>query len=314
MSKRSILNIISSDVLVPYDDLTLGTVVIWDTSTGLKKRLFIGENFTLNITNLLNGMRGDLRLSIDATTTITLPTSNLKGNVTSLSVGEYHLEFVYDGTNLDFNIASYGTTTPTTTTTTTKAPPSTGYIVKMSCLQQFTPTQGARASSCACAKIVITNGHQLTSSDRFKLNYTNYSYNATGTDYNNPNPLSHPIVAIAYIQKGSQKCGCACSDIQEGVIDTCSCSVSGYICVCGGGHEDDYTICGKALSHDSHYTTSYFNNSTTTFTSISGIAGGKNITLDGGHPKLCVWNPTCAIGGTGAKITGNGLPELPFDS
>lgn len=90
-----------------YTDLTSGSTVTWDTSTGLNKRLTTASGFTLTLTNLVNGMSGDLRLNILGTTTIVLPTSKLNGSVTSLSTGIYHLAFIYDGTNLDFNIGSY---------------------------------------------------------------------------------------------------------------------------------------------------------------------------------------------------------------
>lgn len=90
-----------------YSALTYGATVTWDVSTGLNKTLTSTGNFTLSITNLVNGMSGDLRLNVTSVTTITLPTSKLNGSVTSLATGVYHLCFVYDGTNLEFNIAKY---------------------------------------------------------------------------------------------------------------------------------------------------------------------------------------------------------------
>ena len=128
MDNRSNIIVGSDDGLDAYSSLTSGAVVTWDTSTGLNKTLIIGGDFTLDLTNLVDGMSGDLRLYITSTTTITLPTSGLNGSVESLSIGIYHLAFVYDGTDLDFNIMLYeyvGVTTttttlaPTTTTTTT---------------------------------------------------------------------------------------------------------------------------------------------------------------------------------------------------
>lgn len=91
----------------PYLDLTPSASISWDALSGLNKKLTRGGDFTLTVNNLSNGMSGDLRLNITSLTTITLPTSLLNGNVTALAAGVYHLTFVYDGTNLDFNIAHY---------------------------------------------------------------------------------------------------------------------------------------------------------------------------------------------------------------
>ena len=87
--------------------MTYGSTVTWDASTGLNKTLTSTGDFILSITNLANGMSGDLRLNAASITTITLPASKLNGIVTSLTIGIYHLCFVYDGTNLEFNIAKY---------------------------------------------------------------------------------------------------------------------------------------------------------------------------------------------------------------
>jgi len=110
MSNRSIIIVDGSGgeiSLDPYMPLEPSDSITWDTSTGLNKTLTIGDDFTLELTNLVNGMMGDLRLDITGITTITLPTSNLIGSVTNLDVGIYHLAFVHDETNLDFNIAIY---------------------------------------------------------------------------------------------------------------------------------------------------------------------------------------------------------------
>jgi hypothetical protein len=90
-----------------YSDLTFSGSVVWDCSTGLSKRLTATGDFGLTLTNLANGMFGDLSLTITATTTITLPTSKLLGSVTALEPGKYHLCFSYDGVDLDFNIGLY---------------------------------------------------------------------------------------------------------------------------------------------------------------------------------------------------------------
>ena len=91
-----------------YATLTVtSNATTWDCYTGLNKKLSSSGDFTLSLTNLVNGMSGDLRLDVTSTTTITLPTSKLNGSVTSLVAAIYHLCFVYDGSNLEFNIAKY---------------------------------------------------------------------------------------------------------------------------------------------------------------------------------------------------------------
>ena len=91
----------------PYVALTFASSLTWDCSTGLNKTLDCTGDFTLILSNKLNGMSGDLRLNVTAVTTITLPTSKLNGSVTALAIGIYHLAWVYDGTNLEFNIGLY---------------------------------------------------------------------------------------------------------------------------------------------------------------------------------------------------------------
>jgi hypothetical protein len=91
-----------------YAALTYGSTVTWDTSTGLNKTLSASGNFTLSLTNRVNGMSGDLRLVVTSgPITITLPTSKLNGSVTAIPTGTYHLTWIFDGTNTDFNIATY---------------------------------------------------------------------------------------------------------------------------------------------------------------------------------------------------------------
>ena len=94
-----------------YSDLSSNT---WDTSTGLKKRKTgISSNFTLTISNLVNGMQGDLRLlfvSGGITITLSVPqASNVQGNgsLANLSMGYYHFCWTYDGSGFDWNIAKY---------------------------------------------------------------------------------------------------------------------------------------------------------------------------------------------------------------
>lgn len=94
--------------LDPYAALTYGSTVSWNASTGLNKTLAATGNFILSLTNLSNGMSGDLRIVVTSgPITITLPTSKLNGSVTSIPNGVYHLSWIYDGTNLDFSIAQY---------------------------------------------------------------------------------------------------------------------------------------------------------------------------------------------------------------
>ena len=97
--------------LDPYADLTTGAVVEWDASTGLNKRLTRGGDFTLEMTNLQNGMSGDLRMVITQNnTTITLDTGATNrgsGSIEDLLEGVYHFAWIYDGSNFDWNIALY---------------------------------------------------------------------------------------------------------------------------------------------------------------------------------------------------------------
>ena len=90
-----------------YSTLVFSSTVNWDCNEGLNRLLTSTGNFTLNLTNLTNGMSGDLILTVTNTTTITLPTgSTLNGTVTSLSPNKYHLAWTYSSV-LDFNIAIY---------------------------------------------------------------------------------------------------------------------------------------------------------------------------------------------------------------
>jgi len=91
----------------PFAALTFASALTWDCSTGLNKTLTSTGDFTLTLSNKLNGMHGDCRINVTSATTITLPTSKLAGSVTSLAIGVYHLCWSYDGTNLEFNIEEY---------------------------------------------------------------------------------------------------------------------------------------------------------------------------------------------------------------
>jgi hypothetical protein len=86
----------------------------WNTTTGLNKKLTseIGVNgdFTLIITNLINGMSGALTIECLDPVTITLNTGTIaaKGNGSlTLAEGYYVFAFVYDGSLLFWNIANY---------------------------------------------------------------------------------------------------------------------------------------------------------------------------------------------------------------
>ena len=210
--------------------------------------------------------------------------------------------YYYRAFATNVNGTSYGTIKSESTNGV--VPPPAGYVVTLGSLVHSVPIDGAEYSSCATAKINVSNS--LTSSDSFKINYTNTTGNETST------ALSYVINAISYIKKVTQKCGCVCSHIEaQEANKTDGCTTSGYICVYGN-KLNDYTICGVALSHDSHYNSTYKNCSVTCFTSISDIAGNKDITLCGCTPTLVVWNPNQTYGGTGAKICDNYLPELPM--
>ena len=97
----------------------------WDCNTGLNKKISISASFTLKITNLVDGLSGDLVLNQTDTLkplpSITLqayvagaplPLATVIGNgvLTELNTGVYHICWVYDGTRLTFNIARYADT------------------------------------------------------------------------------------------------------------------------------------------------------------------------------------------------------------
>ena len=100
---------VNSALSIPYLPLTFfaGTIT-WNMYQGVNRYMTATGSFTLDMTNLREGMSGDLRLATTTTTTITLPVgSKLNGSVTALPAGTYHLGFVYAAGFLDFNIGVY---------------------------------------------------------------------------------------------------------------------------------------------------------------------------------------------------------------
>lgn len=98
---------INGSIIEPYISISSGATVNWDAYAGTNRTLTAGSSFILNLTNLINGMQGDLRLNVTNILSITLPTSKLNGSVIDLTIGVYHLTWTYDGSNLEFSIAKY---------------------------------------------------------------------------------------------------------------------------------------------------------------------------------------------------------------
>jgi len=98
----------ASPIASAYSALTDAATIIWDCSTGLNKTVSIATSRILSITEMSNGMSGDLILTVSSgTPTLTLPASSrLNGSVSSLAAGVYHLCWTYS-TVFDFNIALY---------------------------------------------------------------------------------------------------------------------------------------------------------------------------------------------------------------
>ena len=98
----------ASPIASAYSALTDAATIIWDCSTGLNKTVSIATSRILSITEMSNGMSGDLILTVSSgTPTLTLPASSrLNGSVSSLVAGVYHLCWTYS-TVFDFNIALY---------------------------------------------------------------------------------------------------------------------------------------------------------------------------------------------------------------
>lgn len=96
----------------PYAALIFGATVTWDALTGLNKTLEATGDFTLDITNVENGMSGDLSLTVTNPTTITLPAgSNVSGSFTAIESGDYLVKWDYDGTQFYFSIESGASST-----------------------------------------------------------------------------------------------------------------------------------------------------------------------------------------------------------
>lgn len=91
-----------------YEALVDAATIVWDCTTGLNKTVTISTSRILSITNAVNGISGDLILTVSSgTPTLTLPgSSRLNGSMTSLASGVYHLCWTYS-TVFDFNIALY---------------------------------------------------------------------------------------------------------------------------------------------------------------------------------------------------------------
>ena len=92
-----------------YSTLTVtSNATTWDCSTGLNKRVTISANLTLTITNLVDGMSGDLVVNVSSISSITITTTGFTqkkyGSLASKPIGKYHLCWICEGTNIDFNI------------------------------------------------------------------------------------------------------------------------------------------------------------------------------------------------------------------
>lgn len=92
-----------------YSTLTVtSNATTWDCSTGLNKRVTISANLALTMTNLVDGMSGDLVVNVSSISSITIATTGFTqkkyGSLTSKPVGKYHLCWICEGTNIDFNI------------------------------------------------------------------------------------------------------------------------------------------------------------------------------------------------------------------
>jgi hypothetical protein len=95
----------------PFESLTAGTTT-WNTSTGLSKTWSVSANATLTLSNLVNGMYGDVKITVTNTPTITLAATGItfkgNGNLSSLDAGVYHLCWVCTSSStVEWNIAKY---------------------------------------------------------------------------------------------------------------------------------------------------------------------------------------------------------------
>jgi hypothetical protein len=95
----------------PFEALTSGSTT-WNCSTGLSKTWSVSANATLTLSNLVNGMYGDVKITVTNTPTITLTASGItfkgNGSLSSLSAGIYHLCWVCTSSStVEWNIAKY---------------------------------------------------------------------------------------------------------------------------------------------------------------------------------------------------------------
>ena len=105
--------------ITPYNLLTNSTnTVTWDTAGGLNKSLSTDNNFTLNITNLKNGMKGSLVITptaaidiLDVTATFagtgTPTTVRYNGDVNLTTANAYNLTFQCDDTYIIIRVTNH---------------------------------------------------------------------------------------------------------------------------------------------------------------------------------------------------------------
>lgn len=114
---KATLGVVGAVSSIPESDITptayatlavTSNATTWDCSTGLNKRVTISANLALTITNLVDGMSGDLVVNVSSISTITITTTGFTqkkyGSLTSKPIGKYHLCWICEGTNIDFNI------------------------------------------------------------------------------------------------------------------------------------------------------------------------------------------------------------------
>lgn len=114
---KATLGVVGAVSSIPESDITpsayatlavTSNATTWDCSTGLNKRVTISANLALTITNLVDGMSGDLVVNVSSISSITITTTGFTqkkyGSLTSKPIGKYHLCWICEGTNIDFNI------------------------------------------------------------------------------------------------------------------------------------------------------------------------------------------------------------------
>lgn len=93
------------DSVDPFTNITDEVTATWDCLTGLKKNLITSRtSVQLNITNVENGMLGQLNLTFNGTSlNLGLPAgSETIGKFTNLGIGEYVIVWSYNGSNFRF--------------------------------------------------------------------------------------------------------------------------------------------------------------------------------------------------------------------